>query len=212
MINLVIIGGSGFAREIFDLANVCYSQNPDFKVKGFLSDSPSKIEEMGYPPVLAKVAEYEIQEDDVFFCAIGKVSDRRKTVEIILSKGGAFINLIHPSANISPSVRLGIGIGIKAFCVLAADVIIEDFTFLQSSVIMGHDVHIGRYCQINSFAFFAGLSRVHDMSTINAGVKMIQNAIVEEGATVGIGSVVLKRVKKGTTVFGMPAKRISSIK
>lgn len=209
MPQLVIIGASGFAREMFDLATVCYENNPDFRIKGFLSDSPSNIEVMGYPPVLGKVAEYEIQPDDVFFCAIGKVSDRKKTVEIILAKDGKFINLIHPTAIISPSVKLGIGIGIKAFCVLAADVIMEDFTFLQSSVIMGHDVHIGRFCQINSFAFFAGYVRVHDMSTINAGAKLIQKAVVEEGATVGVGSVVLRRVKKGTTVFGVPAKCIN---
>ena len=209
MPQLVIIGASGFAREMFDLANVCYGHNPDFRIKGFLSDNPSNIEEMGYPPVLAKVAEYEVQPDDVFFCAIGKVCDRKKTVEIILAKGGEFINLIHPTAIISPSVKLGIGVGIKAFCVLASDVIVEDFTFFQSSVILGHDAHIGRYCQVNSFSFFAGLVRVHDLSTINAGAKLVQSVIVEEGATVGMGSVVLRRVKKGTTVFGMPAKRLT---
>ena len=205
---LVIIGASGFAREMFDLATICYGHNPDFRIKGFLSDGLSNIEEMGYPPVLSKVAEYEIQPDDVFFCAIGKVSDRKKTVDIIQAKGGKFINLIHPTAIISPSVKLGTGVGIKAFCVLAAHVTIEDSSFLQSSVIMGHDVHIGRFCQINSFAFFAGYARVHDLCTINAGAKLIQNTLVEEGAVVGVGSVVLKRVKKGTTVFGMPAKRI----
>lgn len=209
MPELVIIGASGFAREMFDLANVCFDQKTGFKVKGFLSDNPSTIEEMGYPPVLSTVKDYVIQPGDVFFCAIGKIVDRVKTVEIILAKGGKFINLIHPTAIISPSVKLGIGIGIKAFCVLAADVIVEDFTFLQSSVIMGHDVHIGRFCQINSFAFFAGLVRVHNMCSINAGAKLIQSALVEEGATVGVGSVVLKRVKKGTTVFGMPAKCIN---
>lgn len=208
MKNLVIIGASGFAREMFDLALTCFANDPNFKVKGFLSDGPSNIEAMGYPAVLGKVAEYEIQPDDVFFCGIGKVSDRKKTVEIILSKGGKFINLIHPTAVISPSVKLGIGVGIKAFCVLASDVTVEDFTFMQSSVIMGHDVHIGKFCQINSFAFFAGYSRVHDLVSINAGVKLIQKAVVEEGAIVGMGSVVLNKVKKGTTVFGIPAKRL----
>lgn len=208
MKNLVIIGASGFAREMYDLALTCFANDPKFKVKGFLSDGPSNIEAMGYPAVLGKVAEYEIQPDDVFFCGIGKVSDRKKTVEIILNKGGKFINLIHPTAVISPSVKLGIGVGIKAFCVLASDVTVEDFTFMQSSVIMGHDVHIGKFCQINSFAFFAGYSRVHDLVSINAGVKLIQKAVVEEGAIVGMGSVVLNKVKKGTTVFGIPAKRL----
>lgn len=208
MKNLVIMGGSGFAREIYDLAYICYRHDPTFRVKGFLSDGPSNIEEMGYPPVLGTISDYSVEPDDIFFCAIGKVADRKKTVEIILKKGGQFINLIHPTAVISPSVRLGTGIGIKAFCVISSDVIIDDFTFLQSSVIMGHDVKIGKYCQINSFAFFAGYAHVHDLCSINAGARLVQNTIVEEGATVGMGSVVLRRVKAGTTVFGNPAKII----
>ncbi len=206
--NLVIIGASGFAREAFDLANTCFQNDPSFKIKGFLSDGPSNIEEMGYPPVLAKVAEYEIQPDDVFFCAIGKMKDRKKTTDIIRAKGGTFINLIHPTAVISPSVKLGIGVGIKAFCVLASDVTIGDFSFLQSSVIMGHDVVIGNYCQINSFCFFAGYVKVGDLCAINAGAKLIQNVVVEDESVVGVGSVVLMKVRKGTTVFGVPAKKV----
>lgn len=206
--NLIIIGASGFAREVYDLANTCFQNDLSFKVKGFLSDGPSNIEEMGYPPVLAKVAEYEIQPDDVFFCAIGKMKDRKKTTDIIKEKGGVFINLIHPTAIISPSVKLGVGVGIKAFCVLASDVTIGDYTFLQSSVIMGHDVVIGNYCQINSFSFFAGYAKIGNSCAINAGAKLIQNVVVEDEAIVGVGSVVLMKVRKGTTVFGVPAKKV----
>lgn len=210
MKNLVIIGGEGFAREAHDLAYYCYGKdNNDLRVKGFLSDNPSNIESMGYPPVLGKVAAYEPQPDDVFFCAIGNPVHREKTVSTIRDKGGAFINLIHPSAIISPSVELGVGVGIKAFCVLASDVEIGDFTFLQSSVIMGHDVKIGKFCQVNSFSFFAGYVNVHDRAVINAGARLIQNTVVEEGAVVGMGSVVLNRVRSGTTVFGIPARKIS---
>jgi serine acetyltransferase len=45
--------------------------------------------------------------------------------------------------------------------------------------------------------------------TVNAGAMLIQNVKVEDEAVIGMGSVVLNKVKKGTTVFGMPAKRIS---
>lgn len=206
--NLVIIGASGLAREVYDLAHVCYGHDPNFKVKGFLSDGPSQIEEMGYPKVLGTVAGYEIEAGDVFFCAIGKVTDRRKTTEIILAKGGEFINLIHPTAIISPSAKIGKGVAIKAFSSLASDVTIGDFVYLQSSVILGHDVKIDSYCQVNSFAFFAGYVHVEEMCTINAGAKLIQNVRVGRGATVGMGSVVLNKVKSESTVFGMPAKVI----
>ncbi len=210
MMNLIIIGAGGLAREVFDLANVCYGNQPEFSIKGFLSDGPSNISDLGYPPVLGTVAGYEIQSSDVFFCGIGKVTDRKRTVEIILAKGGRFINLIHPTAIISPSAKVGIGVAIKAYCSLSSDVQVDDFTYFQSSVILGHDVHIGRYCQVNSFAFFAGYVRVHDLCTISAGANLIQNVVVEEQAIVGMGSVVLKRVKAGTTVFGMPARKIDT--
>ena len=73
---------------------------------------------------------------------------------------------------------------------------------------MGHDVEIGKYCQINSFSFFAGYSKIHDQVQIGAHSKFIQNARAEELSVVGIGSLVLRKVKKGTTVFGSPAKEI----
>lgn len=207
--NLVIIGASGLAREVFDLAHICFSYNPKFKVKGFLSDNPSDIAEMGYPSVLSTVEDYEVEEDDVFFCAIGSVIDRKETVEIILSKGGEFVNLIHPTAIISPSAKVGVGVAIKAYCSLASDTYIDDFSYLQSSVILGHDVEIGKFCQVNSFSFFAGWVKVGDQATINAGVKILQSKKIGNNATVGIGSIVIRNVKPYTTVFGNPAKKIS---
>lgn len=207
--NLVIIGAGGLAREVFDLANVCYENDANFKIKGFLSIEQTNVEELGYPKILSSSKDYKIEEGDVFFCAIGEVSIRKKAVQNILKKGGKFINLIHPTAIISPSVKLGSGVGIKSYCVISSDVSIGDFTYLQSSVIMGHDVRIGDFCQINSFAFFAGYADVRNGVTINAGAKLIQNVVVEEDAVVGMGSVVLTKVKTGTTVFGVPAKRLS---
>lgn len=206
--NLVIIGASGLAREVYDLAITCFGNNPEFKIKGFLSDGPSNIESMGYPKVLNTVSGYAVEKGDVFFCAIGNVKDRKKTSEIILSKGGTFINLIHPTAIISPSAKIGKGVAIKAYSSLASDVTLGDFVYLQSSVILGHDVTLGNYCHVNSFAFFAGYVNVEDLCVINAGAKLIQNIKVGTGSTVGVGSVVLTRVKPNTTVFGVPAKKI----
>jgi sugar O-acyltransferase (sialic acid O-acetyltransferase NeuD family) len=209
MKNLVIIGAGGLAREIYDLAKICSENETLFHIKGFLSKDETGIEAMGYPPIISTLMDYEIEEGDLFFCAIGNVQNRKRVVEHIIQKGGEFINLIHPTAILSPSVKLGIGIGIKSYCVISSDVEIDSFSFLQSSVIMGHDVKIGKFCQINSFSFFAGYACVHNSATINAGAKLIQKVVVEEHAVVGIGSVVLSKVKAGTTVFGMPAKRIN---
>lgn len=205
---LIILGAGGFAREVCDLAYYCFGKDPEFRVKGFLSDRPSNIAEYGYPEVLGTVDGYKIAENDIFAQGIGNVRDRKKVVEIIIKKGGKFLNLIHPTAVLSPTVKLGTGVAIKAFCVLASNVSIGDYTFLQSSSIFGHDVQIGNYCQINSFSFFAGCSRVSDLATVNAGVKVVQNVEISYGSTVGIGSVILGNVPPGKKVFGNPARII----
>jgi sugar O-acyltransferase (sialic acid O-acetyltransferase NeuD family) len=206
--NLVIIGAGGLAREVYDLALICYGHDSNFRIKGFLSDGSSNIEYLGYPNVLNTVGDYEIQDEDVFFCAIGNVKDRKKTSEIITGKGGVFINLVHPTAIISSSASIGKGVAIKAFSSLASNVSLGDFVYLQSSVIIGHDVKIESYCHINSFAFCAGNVHLEELCTVNAGAKIIQNVRVGAGATIGVGSVVLKKVKPHTTVFGVPAKEI----
>jgi len=208
MKNIIVIGAGGLAREAFDMAHSCLDMKTAYRFKGFLSDFPSDIEQMGYPPVLDTVDGYSPTKDDVFFCAIGNVHDRKKTVEKILARGGTFINLIHPTAIISPSASIGNGVAVKPYCVISNDVKIGDHNYLQSSVIMGHDVRIGNFCQLNSFSFLAGNVIVHDQVTINAGARIIQSVVVEDSAVVGMGSVVLNRVKKGTTVFGSPAKRV----
>jgi sugar O-acyltransferase (sialic acid O-acetyltransferase NeuD family) len=207
--NLVIIGAGGLAREVHDLAYYCFTDKEELEVKGFLSDGPSSIECMGYPPVLSTVSDYDISPNDVFICAIGNVQDRKKTIQIIKAKGGEFINLIHPTCVIAPSAKLGEGVVIKAFCVIASDVVIGDFVFLQSSVIMGHDVQIGDYTHINSFSFFAGYVNVGEQCVINAGARFVQNVKVGSRSVVGMGSVVLRNVPEGVTVFGAPAKKIS---
>ena len=46
--NLVIIGAGGLAREVYDLAMVCYGHLPEFKIKGFLSDDHTNIASLGY--------------------------------------------------------------------------------------------------------------------------------------------------------------------
>lgn len=208
MVNLVILGAGGLAREVYDLANYCFGNDPSFKIRGFLSDGPSEIESYGYPPVLSTIEGYVIQEGDAFIPGIGNVDDREKVVGIILKKGGEFINLIHPAAVISPSVTLGSGIAIKAFCVLASNAIVGDYTFLQSSVICGHDVQIGKYCHVNSFSFFAGCVKVNDLVTVNAGAKIVQGKAIGKGSIIGMGSVVIKDVPEGVKVFGNPARII----
>ena len=206
--NLIIIGSSGLAREAYDMALLCYGNNPNFKIKGFIANDPVLINTDKYPPFLGKVEDYAVEENDVFFCAIGNVKIRKKCVDQITEKGGEFINLIAPSAYISPFAKTGKGVMIKFNCIISVDAEIGAHTIIQSGTVVGHDVKIGSFCQINAMSFFAGCCVVEDFAVINAGAQLVQNVKTGEGAIVGIGSVVLRNVKPNTTVFGNPAKTV----
>ena len=95
MKNLIIVGARGFGREIYSTSFFCHGYNETFSVKGFLDDKKDALDYLGnYPPIIDSVENYVIQENDVFICALGSVYYKKKYSEILLEKGGQFINLI----------------------------------------------------------------------------------------------------------------------
>ena len=207
MKNLVIIGARGFGREYYN--GLCLREKEDFTIKGFLDDKADALDNFsGYPPILSSVENYEIQEDDVFTCALGSPVFRKKYVDIIRKKGGKFISLISPMSIIHPSAVIGEGVMVSPFCTISADTRIGDFTVIQSYCNIGHDAEIGSFCEVESYSFMGGFSCIGDGVTLHTRATILPHIKVEDNAIVGAGSVVLRSVKEGITVFGVPAKRV----
>ena len=75
---------------------------------------------------------------------------------------------------------------------------------------LGHDVIIGDFCNINHGANLAGRITVGDGTFIGIGASIKENITIGKNAVIGAGSVVLKDVPDNTTVYGVPAKAVSS--
>lgn len=206
MKNLIIIGARGFGREIYFAALESIGYKTDYEVKGFLDDKADAfIGYEGYPPIIDSVENYIPQTDDVFVCALGDVKYKKKYVDIILSKGGKFINLIHKNAYVSSNVRMGIGCIVLAYARISCDVTVGDFVSFQPFTVVGHDVRIGSFCHLNTYSFLGGFVEVQDMVTINTGAIIHPKKKVMQGSTIGAGAFVIKNVKAGQTVYGNPA-------
>ncbi|HUR64945.1 MAG TPA: acetyltransferase [Chitinophagaceae bacterium] len=145
-----------------------------------------------------------------YFIGIGNNNPlRRKVYEAISPVLGEPLNAIHPSAIISPSVKLSHGhfisanvsinalteLGKTAVCntgsVIEHGCIIGDFTFIAPGAVLNGDVMIGE----NTF--------VGANSVIKQGVKVGKNVII------GAGAVILKDVPDGVTIVGNPGRIIS---
>ncbi len=211
MKNLVIIGARGFGREVYNWALQCEAYKKEWIIKGFLDDNTAALD--GFAnynvPILSSVEDYQIQDGDVFICALGSPKFKEKYSSIILEKGGEFINLMRPMIVMnSTNVKLGKGVIISSFCGISNDTIIGDFVTIQGFSALGHDIKIGNYCQINSYTHIGGYCEIGDNVTIHPGAIILPHVKIGNNSTIGAGSVVLKKVEEGVSVFGNPAKRI----
>ena len=206
MKKLVIIGAGSYGREIYNLALECKGYGSDFKVKGYIDNLYSNIEYEGYPPILCKVDDYELSEDDVFVCALMDVDIKKKYIEIIKGKGGQFINLIHPNTTIWKNTKLGEGCIICKNAQISCDITIGNFVTIQPMSVLGHDVIVKDYCHLNAFSFLGGKVIVNEMVTINTGAIIHPGIEIGQHSVIGAGSIVLRKVKDNVTMFGNPAK------
>lgn len=209
MKNLVIIGARGYGREVYNLAKQCAGFQSEYLIKGFLDDNfDALIGFHCYPPILSSVEEYEIQEDDVFTCALGSIHWKKHYVEIIMSKGGKFINLIHPTTIFNSNVTVGNGLIVFMHAVISNDCKIGDFVTIQAFVGIGHDSKVGSWSHLNAYSFVGGFAVLEEEVCMNTRATLLPNIIVKKGATIGALSLVIKNVKEGTTVFGVPATKL----
>lgn len=206
MKNLVIVGAGGFGREICSVAKTALGYGTEFTVKGFLDRKPDALGgKAGYPPVLGAPETYAIEPEDVFFVALGNLRLRRKNADLIASRGGTFLTLIHPSASLGTNVTIGAGCYIAHNAVLTADVTVGDNVCVFHGTVIGHDCRIGSCSHVSSLVFLGGGVQVGEGVTIHPGVRVASFKRIGDGATLGIGSVVLANVRERTTAFGNPA-------
>jgi len=209
MKNLVIIGARGFGREVYSLATQTKEYNNEWVIKGFLDDKVDALDGFhNYPGIISSVEDYEVQEDDVFICALGDTTQKKKYVSMIIGKGGRFINIVHPTAIISTNTKLGVGTIICPFTYISNDIKMGNFVTIQTHAAIGHDTIIGDYVQINALTFFGGYSKIEEGVTIHPGGMVAPKKKVGENSTVGLNSSVVKDIKPNCTAYGNPAKEI----
>ena len=87
--------------------------------------------------------------------------------------------------------------------------IIEDNVKIDNLVQIAHNCHIGKNSLIIGGAMIGGGVTIGESSWISPNVTILQQVKIGSHCKVGIGSVVLRNIKDGMTVFGNPAKRLT---
>jgi sugar O-acyltransferase (sialic acid O-acetyltransferase NeuD family) len=207
MKRLLIVGAGGFGREVAAWANSAV--DADWSLHGFLDPVPNALDEReDRPSVVGDPATHRPRTDEVFACCIGDPTVRRGAVANLAARGATFVALVHPTAFVGPGCEIGVGSILCQQVVLTTDVVLGDFVILNVTATVGHDARIGDFTTLSAHCDVTGGATIGSDVFLGTHAAVLPSATVGNGATVGASSVVLRRVEAGTTVFGVPARRV----
>ena len=208
---IIIFGAKGLAKsalEIFESNRVV--------VYGFLEeDQKLHRTEINSIPVLGSPDDHGflklIGQKCEAFVANDDNSIRQKDVDFLMNTRKVMpVNAVHPSVVIPDSVGIGhgnfIGPGVK----LATGVSIGHHCILNSGAIVDFDATLADFVQIGAGAIVNANVNIEPQVFVGSGAILVSGISIGKGARIGAGSVVISDVGEGETVFGNPAKLVSS--
>jgi sugar O-acyltransferase (sialic acid O-acetyltransferase NeuD family) len=206
---LLILGAGGHAKVVAEtaLASGHYSE------VAFLDDRCSGTDQLpsvlGFPvlgPLELALDLIHREEFAAASVAFGNATARLNWIEQLDAAGYAVPVLIHPTAMVSPSARLGSGSVVFAQAAVQSLSTIGVGAILNTGCSVDHDAQLAHGVHICPGARLAGEVQVGSRSWIGIGASVIQQVRIGSDVTVGAGASVVRDLPDGVTAVGVPAR------
>lgn len=209
MKDLIIVGASGFGRELLSVIESINAVEPTWNVLGFIDDNLSALDgfDIEYK-VLGTIRDWKPIGDELYALAIASPKVKEKIVPQLKEKGAKFATIISATATVCERSVLGEGVVIFGDTGISVDVTIGNYVFFNSLGGIGHDTVIGDYCTFGPKVCISGHTKIGKCVNVGALASTYPGITVGDYATIGMNSAAIRRVKPGTTVMGVPAKAI----
>ena len=206
---LILVGCGAFARELINWVDDLVDQGKSIPVSGFLDESPMALDGFSYEiPCFGTITAYSPQPGDKLLMAIGDPKVKKMLFADLKAKGASFAQLIHPSAVIARTAKLGEGVVVCPQAFVSADASVGDLCAINGNSSVGHDVRLGSFSTLSSHVDLMGWVRVEECAFFGSGARVLPKVKIGSGARVGAGSVVIRSVLADSVVFAPPAKRL----
>lgn len=213
-INVIGIGAGGHARVLLETLRL----GSAYEVIGLLDPRPELQGQtimgvcvLGDDSLLPDLMNQGIQ---YFFLGVGSTSGkhkRRQVYEAAVRHGLTPVNVIHPSAIISPTAKIGQGAILLACSIIGTQAQLGENVIVNTGAIVEHDCILESHCHIAPGAALAAEVKVGVETHIGIGAVVRQSIRIGRYVTVGAGAVVVDNVSDAVTVAGVPAKVLKSI-
>lgn len=202
---VIIIGYSGHSYEPIEIL-----LNAGYEIYGYFDKREIKknyfnLVYLGYEKS-SDFNSFVNNKNFCYFVSIGDNQIRTKITSFLRDNGCRLINVIHPSAQVSSSVKLGNGIFISKNVIVNSMTTIGDDVILNTSSLLEHDCIISKGCHISPGSVICGNVKIGNQCLIGANSVINPNINIGNNVVIGSGSVVVKNVSNSVTLFGNPAK------
>lgn len=199
---IVIIGASGHGKVVANIAKL-----KGYKEILFIDDDVNKKECGQYKVIgTSKQIDSLIKDDYEFAVAIGDNSIRERIFEELVNKEARLPVLIHPTAVIDETVKIGNGTVVMANAVINSSSFIGEACIINTASSIDHDCVIKDYVHISPGVSIAGMVTVGFKTWIGVGATVINNLNIGKECIIGAGCVVIKEVKDRMKIVGNPQK------
>ena len=210
MKEVIVVGAGGHGAEIDDYINYNNKQTgQQLKISGYLDDNPDNYNSYKLSgPLLGGVKDHKVRQDCYYIMGIANLKYKKQFVDQYLSDGAKFISLIHASAYISATAKFGEGIIIGPMANIGPNVIVGNYTLINSRCSLGHDTIIGNYNFISPNVCFSGFTRVGDSNLFGINSATIPGITIGDNNKIAAGMVLHTDVGNDEVVFYKYKERI----
>jgi sugar O-acyltransferase (sialic acid O-acetyltransferase NeuD family) len=213
MIELIFLGASTAFYEVDEIVFAINKLNPTYKFIGILDDNPAvqgtRLREI---PVVGTLGDAKKFPHAKFVFGIGSIKTRLVRDEILAKTGlttSSFESIVHPSAVIDRTAKIGNGCIFHPGVCVGNDAIIEPFTIIAVNSAIAPYVKVGEFSMITSLALVLTAAELGRMCFIGSHSIITENVKVGEKSMVGVGTIVSRNIDKGVFVLGNPMRIIS---
>jgi acetyltransferase EpsM len=202
---IVVVGRGGHSKVIVDMI----LSNREHEIVGFLDDKYDEIgliEDIYCGPISSSKGLVENSHDIKFVIAIGDNKIRHSIVHRLNLTYKNYITVIHKSAVISPTAKIGHGAVIMPNSVINADSRIGNHSIINTSSVIEHDSIVGDFSHVCPGATLTGTVQLGEGAYVGAGSTIIPNMKIGEWTIIGAGATVISDIPAFCTAVGTPAK------
>lgn len=203
--DVIVIGAGGHAKVV--ISTLIAS---GYRVSKIVDDDPDKWGKSIFDIKIAgPLSMLDDSSSEPVLAAIGN-NRTRKDVATRFNHL-RWVTVVHPSAYVHPTVRIGGGTVVFAKAVVQPDTLIGKHCIINTGATIDHDCRIGDYVHISPGVNLAGDVHLEEGVFCGIGSKIINGMTIGKWATVGAGGVVIHDLPGGSVSVGVPARVIKYI-